>query len=722
VGRQVSRNERAAPGEILRSFAALRMKAGVVIGWWRWYESLEGMRLSFGFLFVIGVLSVGAQTPAPVTVQQSVTVTADRGLGNVNDSAASTAVLSQEQLQAAPGLTLDDSLHQVAGFQLFRRTSSWTANPTSAGLSLRGLGSTAASRTLVLSDQVPLSDAFGGWVHWNETPTLAIDRVQLLRGGAADLYGSSAIGGVVDVVPVRPTGFRFVADTAGATENTGLGDALLTTANRNLATLAAVSVLSTGGYVPTAPAYRGTVDTVSNVSGQAGRVEFRVPVFGDKLTALLRGNVLNEARANGTPDQTNGARLWRYIGGADSTTGLGTASLRLYGARESYRQSFSSIAADRDSETLTKLQRVPTDEMGFVLQASRAFPKSVTAALGVDLRDVRATDDETSVVATPAVTTSTSARQRETGGYADAIWMPRGWSFSGSIRVDSFRTFDAQKKVSGSAVITPLPTLTELVASPHVGVVRELPHGLALTGTAFRAFRGPTMNELYRTGQVGSQTTLANNTLLAERATGFEAGVEAQSRVGHLRATYFWTAVNRPITTVLISQVVVNQAITSQTLQRQNLGQIRSDGLMVEAQSVRWRGVDASLGYQLAFATVTKFNSSSPLQQNLVGKWLPEVPRESVTAAVNYGLPRVATFHVIASYSGQMFDDSANTFLLHPFARFDVSAERGVGKHFAVFGEAQNLLDRTIEAGKTPTPTLAAPRVVVGGIRWRVGG
>ena len=680
------------------------------------------MRLSLCFLFVIRVLSVDAQTPVPVTVQQSVTVTADRGLANVNDSAASTAVLSQEQLQAAPGLTLDDSLHQVAGFQLFRRTSSWTANPTSAGLSLRGLGSTAASRTLVLSDQVPLSDAFGGWVHWNETPTLAIDRVQLLRGGAADLYGSSAIGGVVDVVPVRPTRFRFVADTAGATENTGLGDALLTTANRHLATLAAVSVLSTGGYVPTAPAFRGTVDTVANVSSQAGRVEFRVPIFADKLTAFLRGNVLNEARANGTPDQTNGARLWRYIGGADSTTGLGTASLRLYGARESYRQSFSSIAADRDSETLTKLQRVPTDEMGFVLQASRAFPKSVTAALGVDLRDVRATDDETSVVATPAVTTSTSARQRETGGYADAIWMPRGWSFSGSIRVDSFRTYSAQKTVSGSAGITPLPSLTELVASPHVGVVRELPHGLALTATAFRAFRGPTMNELYRTGQVGSQTTLANDTLLAERATGFETGVEAQGRAGHLRATYFWTEVNRPITTVLVSQTVTNQVIVSQTLQRQNLGQIRSDGLMVEAQSARWRGVDATLGYQLAVATVTRFNSSSALQENLVGKWLPEVPRESVTAAVNYGLPRVATFHVIASYSGQMFDDSANQFLLHPFARFDVSAERGFGRHFAVFAGAQNLLYRMIEAGETPTPTVAAPRLVEGGVRWRFGG
>ena len=685
-------------------------------------ESLKVMRLFCYFVIATCVLPAVAQTstpiPAPVTVQQSVTVTADRGLANINDSAASTAVLSQQQLQQSPGLTLDDSLHQVAGFQLFRRTSSWTANPTSAGLSLRGLGSTAASRTLVISDQVPLSDPFGGWMHWNETPTLAIDRVQLLRGGAADLYGSSAIGGVVDVVPVSPTRFHFAADTAGATENSGLGDALLTTASRRLATLAALSVLSTGGYVATAPAYRGTVDTVSNVSSQAARVELHAPIFGDKLTTFLRGNLLNESRANGTPDQTNGTRLWRYIAGADSTTAFATTSLRLYGARESYRQSFSSIAADRDYETLTKLQRVPTDELGFVLQASRALPRNLTAALGLDLRDIRATDDETAVTSTPAVTTSTSARQRETGGYADAIWMPRGWSVSGSVRVDSFHTYDAQKTVSNSAGIAPLPSITELVASPHLGLVRNLPHGLALTATAFRAFRGPTMNELYRTGQVGSQTTLANDALLAERATGFETGMELTTRAGHLRATYFWTEVNRPITTVLISQTVTNQVIVSQTLQRQNLGQIRSDGLMMEAQSVRWRGMDATFGYQLAFATVTRFNSSSMLQSSLVGKWLPEVPRESVTSTLNYIAPRVAAFHLIASYAGQMYDDSANQFLLHPYARFDLSAERSLVGHLAVFGEAQNLLNRSIEAGKTPTPTLAAPRLVEGGLRY----
>jgi outer membrane receptor protein involved in Fe transport len=671
------------------------------------------MRLFSAILFASTLLRAAAQTstPTPVSLQQSITVTADRCLANINDSATSTAVLTEQQLQQSPGLALDDSLHQIAGFQLFRRTSSWTANPTSAGISLRGLGSTAASRTLVISDQVPLSDPFGAWVHWNETPTLAIDHVQLLRGGGADLYGSSAIGGVIDLVPLTPTKLTFAADTFGATENTGAGDALLTTANRHLATLAALSILSTGGYVPTAPAARGTIDTVSNVTSQSARTEFHVPLT-PTLTAFLRGNLLNESRANGTPDQTNGTRLWRYIGGADSTNAFAILALRLYGSRESYRQSFSSIAANRDSETLTKLQHVPTDELGFAFQASRAFPHAVTTALGIDLRDIRATDDET---ATPSnVTTSTSARQRETGGYADAIWQPTHWSFSGSIRVDSFRTFDALKTVSSATTITPQPNITEPVASPHLGIVRNLPHGLTLTATAFRAFRGPTMNELYRTGQVGSQTTLANNALLAERATGFETGVELSTRVAHVRATYFWTEVNRPITTVLVTETA-----TTQTLQRQNLGQLRSDGIMLEAQTTRWHVLDATFNYQLAIATVTRFNSSSTLQANLVGNWLPEVPRESFTSAINYTAARIAAFHLIASYQGREFDDSANQYLLHPYARVDLLAERSLTRRLSVFGGAQNLLNRSIQAGLTPTPTLAPPRLVQGGLRFR---
>jgi outer membrane receptor protein involved in Fe transport len=222
------------------------------------------------------------------------------------------------------------------------------------------------------------------------------------------------------------------------------------------------------------------------------------------------------------------------------------------------------------------------------------------------------------------------------------------------------------------------------------------------------------MNELYRTGQVGQQTTQANNKLLAERATGFELGAGIPlHNAARLRVSYFWTEVNRPVSAVLLSQTA-----TTQLLQRQNLGQIRSRGADVHLQLARWRGLDAALGYQLAFATVTAFNSSSPVQANLRGKWIPEVPREMATATVNYAQPRIANLHLIASYAGQAFDDSSDQFILHPYARFDLSADRALGHGFAVFAGAQNLLNRSIDAGRTPILTLAAPRLVQGGLRY----
>ncbi len=671
------------------------------------------------------LLSAAAQTPvvpAPVlpTVQQSVTVTADRGLAGINDSASSVATLSQQQMQNAPALTLDDRLHSVAGFQLFRRTSSWTANPTTEGLSLRGLGSTAASRTLVVSDQVPLNDPFGGWIHWDEIPTLAIQQVQLIRGGSADLYGSSAIGGVVDVIPSFPTEshtLHFAADATGATENSALEDIFLSKAATRLAAIGAFTGLTTGGYVTTAPALRGPVDIPANVTEQSGRIAILTPPSQKLLSAFLLSNILNETRSNGTPLTTNGTRLWRYVGGVDTDASFGHAAIRLYGSRETYRQSFSSVTsvvAQRDTEKLTKLQRVPTDEFGLIAQGSRAFLSNFTTALGFDLRDIRATDDETAVANTVlGATTSISARQREVGGYVDAIWQPKQWSLSGSVRVDSFRTFSAQQTLSSSTAITRLPELDELVASPRLGLVRKLPRNFALTGTAFRAFRGPTMNELYRTGQVAQQTTLANNSLLAERATGFEFGGEWSTRLTHFRATYFWTEVNRPISAVLLSQTA-----TTQTLQRQNLGQIRSRGLMVEAQSQAWHGLDTTFGYQFAVATVTAFNTSSKAQANLTGNWIPEVPRQSITATANYTAPHIVSFHAIASYTGHVFDDAANQFVLHPYARIDLSAERQLPHGLALFAGAQNLLNRDIDAGRTPLLTLASPRLVQGGLRY----
>jgi len=133
-------------------------------------------------------------------VVDSITVTATRTETRVADTPASVVVLSADDLRNSAAPAVDDALRQVAGFTLFRRASSRVANPTAQGVTLRGVGASGASRALVLDDGVPLNDPFGGWVYWGRVPMVALERAEVLRGGASDLYGSSAMGGVVQFV------------------------------------------------------------------------------------------------------------------------------------------------------------------------------------------------------------------------------------------------------------------------------------------------------------------------------------------------------------------------------------------------------------------------------------------------------------------------------------------------------------------------------------------
>ena len=129
---------------------------------------------------------------------------------------------SAEVLTSAAG-AMDDLLRYTPGFSLFRRSSSRTANPTTQGVTLRGVSGSGASRTLVLTDGVPLNDPFGSWVYWNQVPQAAIDRVEVLRGTTGDLYGADALGGVVQLLTFTPGAPRVRAFLDGGSHDTVRG-------------------------------------------------------------------------------------------------------------------------------------------------------------------------------------------------------------------------------------------------------------------------------------------------------------------------------------------------------------------------------------------------------------------------------------------------------------------------------------------------------------------
>jgi outer membrane receptor protein involved in Fe transport len=659
----------------------------------------------------------------PAAATEQVTVTAYRApLGSL-ESPVTTRLLTENVLNTTAAITLDDELRQLPGLELFRRSSSLVANPSSQGISLRGLGSTSASRTLLTEDDVPLNDPLGGWIHWQEQPELAIQSIELMRGGASDLYGSSAIGGVVSVIPARPTSDMFELRSSYGGEET-FDDSLLAQARRGpWGLLAAGGALGTDGYIQEAPAQRGPVDDASNVHSQNGMLTAehdRGP-----LRLFVRGNGFNEARHNGTPYQFNRTRLWRYAAGGD-WKGPHEASLvtRVYGSDERYRQTFSSISnlpdfgdptcSYRCGETPTKFSFVPDNELGAAAHWNQPLGAGLLIVAGADVHDVRIWDHEQSFAVSPPTPSLTNLHdhQRDSAGYAEAMWVRMGWTLTASGRMDWFQNYDGQALQSNGSGWTPSPKqppqFGQRIFDPRMGLSRKLYDHWAVTASGFRAFRAPSPNELYRATQVGAQLTLPNGSLLSERATGWETGLATNWRWGSIRTSYFLTQVNRPISAVLIS---------TNKYMRENLGQIESRGVSVdyELTPMRWLAVDG--GYQYANATVTKNNQET----DLVGKWIPEVARNLATMNVRAFKPRLGTLNLQGRLSGRQFDDDANTYLLHGYFRLDAYASHDFGKRFELFAAGENLLNRQIEDSKTPTTTLGMPRVARAGLLVRLG-
>ena len=670
------------------------------------------------------ILLAALLAAAPLRAQQQlphtsevVTVTAYGMPLAADHSATSTIVLTPQQLQQSPARSFGDALRDLPGVEFYRRTSTLIANPTSQGLSLRGLGGTSSSRTLVLSDHIPLNDAFGSWIHWEEFPILTVQSVEVVRGGASDLYGSSAVGGVVNILRAEPDRTSFSLLASGGSENTANVSALANSIHKQWSAQAGGGIIRTAGYIVVAPWQRGPIDTAYNAHIANGSLFVQRALATQNI--FVRANAYNDNRANGTPDQTNADRIYRYSLGDDITLPASThiaqhITARVYGSNNHYRQSFSTVNTARTSESLNRLLRTPAQEFGAIAQYGITARNHLTLIAGADVHDVRGTDLEIPI---PTGTlTNVSARQRDTGLFSEALFDRNRWTFSAGGRIDHFSNLDTRGTIT-------LPNRTETVANPRIGIVYRATSNVALTGSAFRAFRSPALYELFRTGQVGSIVTEANANLLSERATGWETGLQLAAPTHDLTAhiSYFWTIVNRPIIAVTCTTAAQCPNLpTGMTLtygpnlkQRENLSQIRSNGVTLDAAWQPRRWIALTGGYQFADAVV----SSNSAQPSLVGNWIPEVAHNTASANLRLAQSRLGSLSFIVRTSGRSYDDDANQSLIHGYTRFDAYAEHAFGTRLILFASGENLFDRTIQAGLIPQVTLAGPRTAEAGLR-----
>jgi outer membrane receptor protein involved in Fe transport len=657
---------------------------------------------------------------APASVAEQLTVTAERTLTRVSDTAASVAVLSSDDLSTTAALTLDDALRQVPGFSLFRRSGSRTANPTSQGVSLRGVGASGASRAAVLSDGVPINDPFGGWVYWGRTPRQSINRVEVVRGGASNLYGTDALGGVINFIPREPSDAAISFETSYGNQQSPNASFFAGGRIGQIGAQISAEVFHTDGYILVDKDQRGRVDTKAGVEYSTLDVMLE-RFFEDSGRIFIRGSLFDESRENGTPLQTNQTYIRQFSAGANfKSKTIGDFSLRSYIGSQVFDQGFSAVAAGRNSESLTRSQRTPAQQFGIASQWSRSASTRQTLVAGFDFREVRGASDE--IVfnggrATSAV--GAGGRERAFGIFAqDIIGITQKFFATIGGRVDRWRNYDALSATksfsTGATTATVFNPRTETAFSPRLSLLYKLNENLTLTASGYRAFRAPTLNELYRSFRVGNVVTQANDKLLAERLTGAEAGasVNALRQRLYLRGSFFWSELTRPVANVTLS--VTPELITRQ---RQNLGRTRSRGVEIESEARITNTVSLTAGYLLADATVLQF----PANRVLEGLLIPQVARHQFTFQARYANPSILTFAVQGRAIGAQFDDDQNQLKLDKYFVLDALASRRLNNHFDIFVAVENVFNQRYDIGRTNVTTIGPPTLARAGFRLNFG-
>lgn len=634
----------------------------------------------------------------PASFAESVVITAARGAERLPSAASSTVVTSAELANSAAG-ALDDALRQTPGFTLFRRSSSRVANPTTQGVTLRGVSGSGASRTLVLADGVPLNDPFGSWVYWNRVPTAAVDRVEIVRGAAGDLYGADALGGVVQVLTLSPDRTRLRATLDGGSFDTARLSTFGGMSSGRWFGSAAGEWLRTDGVATIAPEVAGPVDVRADSDYRSGFAT--LGARGDAWRATLKASAYAEDRGNGTPMQLN-STAWRQLAGDVSGVAAGGAwEARLSGGTQEYFQTFSAIAADRVTERLTTEQWTPSDFFTASGQWSRAFG-AYSLLVGGEGHRTQSTVEEFRYSLTNVRTGPFEVGGTETGGGAYArvgIEASSAVSLGLGARVDSWRSTPTD---------VALPEKSNSFFSPRASVAWRLGSQTTLQASAYRSYRTPTLNELHRGFRAGNVQTNPNPLLEPERLTGVEGGVLYRMARLSTRATAFFNKLDGAIANITLSTTP-----TQITRQRQNSDEIRSTGLELEA--------DYRLHSTLTINGQVTFTSSefrgSIATPAIEGNRVPQVPRAQFGSGITWTEPSIVTAALQIRGSSTQFDDDLNELQLGSFAVVDAMVSRGLGRAAQAFVAVENLFDEEYDTGRTPLRTIGWPRTVRVGVR-----
>jgi vitamin B12 transporter len=604
----------------------------------------------------------GAEAAEPGTV----VVTANRGPASIDRVAASVTVLDKAAIDRAGDLSVADLLLRTPGVSLSRNGG----YGTTTSLRIRGAES---DQTVVVIDGVKLNDPSSPGGGYNFANLLVGDaaRIEVLRGPQSILWGSQAIGGVVNIVTPLPTrALEGSFDIEGGSRDLVSARAALGGRTGPLAWRVGGQAFTTEGISAIDPAFGGRErDGYSNQS-----------VTGRALLDVMPG-VSVEARgyySNGRTeiDAFNADSLEYSLN--REFVGYAGLNVALLGGRFRNRFGYGYTDTDRDNYDPARARQQTFDSAGknerLEYQGSLAITKGVDAVFGAEdeISRFRSVSPPASLATAVPAPARGRAEIASVYGQLNAT-LVEGLTVTGGMRRDDHSRFGAQTLFAGGGVYT-------------------APWGTVLRGSYSEGFKAPTLYQLF--------SEYGNGALDPERAKGWEAGAEQRLLGGRaaLGATYF----ERRSTGLIVFASCTATTVTPLCLVPGSTTRRRS-GYYQNVSRAFGNGIEAAGRFSLTPRLVIDGNYSwtvsedrSPGSANN-GRQLARRPRHGWNASATYALPAGASFGAAVRWSGETFDNAANSIRFAPYTLVDLRAEVPISPAVRVFVRGENVLDEEYE-------------------------
>ncbi|MBL9067868.1 MAG: TonB-dependent receptor [Sphingopyxis sp.] len=591
----------------------------------------------------------------------SIVVTATRAPLTLDEIPAAIAVLDKDAIDRAQDIGVTELLLRTPGVSISRNGGYGTAT----SLRIRGAES---EHTVAVIDGVKLNDpsSTGGGFNFTNLLVGDISRIEVLRGPQSILWGSQAIGGVVNIVTASPEKrLEGSFDLEAGSRDTVSARAAIGGRTGPLAWRIGGQRFTTDGISSHGKAFGGVERDGYRNHSVSGRAEL---TLADNVSAEVRGYYSSgRVEFDGFNVDSNEYGLNKeFVGYAGLNFDLVGGRFRnriAYGHTDTNRDNFNpDRARPRSFEADGKNKR-------WEYQGSFALSDRISAIFGAE--NERSDFRSRSPSASLAVPLPAFARGKAelTSAYGQLSVEPvDGLILNGGVRYDDHDRYGGQTLFAA-------------------GGVWRLPTGTLLRASYGEGFKAPSLFQLF--------SEYGNVALDPEAADGWEAGIEQSLFDSKLVVSANWF--DRTTT----NQIIYNSCSGTST---NPLCFVPGDpttrrfGYYSNVARSKARGVEAAAALTLG-GLVLGGNYSwiasedrSPGTANF-GKWLPRRPRQTANASVSYGFGFGLELGAALRWSGKSYDNASNATRLDDYTLVDLRAEFALSDAVKLFARAENIFD-----------------------------